>query len=575
MSGRTAGIVKSLAVAAMGTVLLAGCAGGGSTAAPRAAASAQPAGHTRGTARFTITIPKVSAATPAGRRGPRYISPATQSMTLAVTTDPGGASVIDETVALTPTATGCSSTLASTQCSLTVTLAAGSYDASIATYDGTNATGNELSAGQLVAFTIAQGQTNQVNLVLSGIPASLLVSSDALAVHGAQNTGFTLYGGSAQKLLVEALDADGNVIVGAGAPTFTLAAASGSGYTIANPTTSAPNVVSLTPPGTNGSVETFTLTAAYGDATCQTSGAVCTANFAVTNDIQTLFVSGPLGVAEFVPPSQTQESLTMAGLSGPAGLAVGAGNTLWVADGNDVDEYAPPYTGASLVQITNDINGAGTLALDAAQNVYVVDQGSNALTRYAPPYTGSPTLQLSMASTLLGTVLLDSSDDLFILGNLTSAIYVYPTPYSGATTVTADIGELGGIALDAAGDLFAANENINTVTVYAPPYTNAPATTIAAGINAPVSIAFDGKSDLFVVNSGNDTVTEYAPPYTGAPIATVGVAAAPLQLLIDGAGDLFVSSSSTTEVQEIAPPYTAVTQTMFVTGTPAGMALTP
>jgi len=113
------------------------------------------------------------------------------------------------------------------------------------------------------------------------------------------------------------------------------------------------------------------------------------------------------------------------------------------------------------------------------------------------------------------------------------------------------------------------------VTVYAPPYTNAPATTIAAGINAPVSIAFDGKSDLFVVNSGNDTVTEYAPPYTGAPIATVGVAAAPLQLLIDGAGDLFVSSSSTTEVQEIAPPYTAVTQTMFVTGTPAGMALTP
>ncbi|MGD1067129.1 MAG: hypothetical protein ABR975_09975, partial [Vulcanimicrobiaceae bacterium] len=544
MPGQSARLTTSLAAAALAGALLAGCAGGGGTAAPRTSASAQPASHDRGIARFTITIPKASAASTAARRGPRYISPATQSMTLAVTTDPGGTSVINETVALTPTATGCTSTLASTQCSLTITLAPGSYDATIATYDGANATGNELSAGQLVDFTIAQGQTNTVALVLSGIPASLLVSSDATAVHGAQNTGFTLYGGAAQKLLVEALDVDGNVIVGAGAPTFTVAAASGSGYTIANPTTTAPNLVTLTPPGTNGTVETFTLTAAYSDTTCQTSGAVCTANFAVTNDIQTLFVSGPLGVAEFVPPSVTQASMTTSGLSGPAGLAVGAGNTLWVADGNDVDEYAAPYTSAPLATITNGINGAVTLALDATQNVYVVDQGSNALTRYAPPYTGLPTLQLSMPSTQLGTVLLDSSGNLFIQGNLTSAVYVYPPPYAGATTVISGIGEVGDIALDAADDLFVANENINTVTEYTPSYGSSPAATITNGINAPVSIAFDGKSDLFVVNSGTNTVTEYAPPYTGASIATVGIGAQPQQLLIDGAGDLFVSSSS-------------------------------
>jgi len=574
MSVLTAGIAKSLAAAMVLGALVAGCAGGGAVA-PRPAASAQPAGHSRGTARFTITIPKAQAASAAARRSPRYVSPATQSMTIAVTTDPGGTSVIDETVALTPTSTGCNSTLASTQCSLSVTLAAGSYDATIATYDGANATGYELSAGQLIDFTIVQGQTNSIGLVLNGIPASLLVSSNALAIHGAQSTGFTFYGSSAQKLLVEALDPDGNVIVGAGSPTFTLAAASGSGFTIANPTTSAPNVVTLTPPGTNGTAETFTLTATYSDATCQTSGAVCAANFAVTNDIQTLFVSGPLGVAKFVPPSGSQSGSTTSGLSGPAGLAVGAGNTLWVADGTDVDEYVSPYNGAPVATITNDVNGAVTLALDAAQNVYVVDQGSNALTRYAPPYTGSPTLLLSMPSTQLGTVLLDGSDDLFILGNLTSAVYDYPPPYAGATTITSGIGELGAIALDAGGDLFAANENIDSVTVYAPPYTSAPGTTITTGINAPVSIALDGKSDLFVLNSGNNTMTEYAPPYTGSPIATIDVAFQPLQLIIDAAGDLFVASGTPTEVQEFTPPYTSVRQTYNITGTPAGMALTP
>ncbi|MGD1068105.1 MAG: hypothetical protein ABR975_14955, partial [Vulcanimicrobiaceae bacterium] len=250
--------------------------------------------------RFTIAVPKATG-TASARRMPRYVSPATTSMTVNVVTDPGAVSVVSETVSLTTTSSGCSSTLASTVCTLSITLAPGSYDASISTAD---ASATELSHGQLVDFTIAEGQTNTVALTLSGIPASVQVIGSALAVHGSQSAGFTLYGLVAQPLVVEALDPDGNVIVGPGSPTFTVASVSGSGFTIANPTTTAPNTATLTPPGTNGTTEVFSVTAAYGDGTCALSGAVCSATFTVKNDVQTMFLASETNnkVLEYAPP---------------------------------------------------------------------------------------------------------------------------------------------------------------------------------------------------------------------------------------------------------------------------------
>lgn len=101
-------------------------------------------------------------------------------------------------------------------CAVTVSLLSGSYDAAISTYDAGN---TKLSQGQFVGFTVIPGQANTIPLTLSGIPASLRVSSGALGVHGTQSTGSTLYGVAQQNLIVQALDADGNVIVGPGSPT--------------------------------------------------------------------------------------------------------------------------------------------------------------------------------------------------------------------------------------------------------------------------------------------------------------------------------------------------------------------
>jgi hypothetical protein len=143
----------------------------------------------------------------------------------------------------------------------------------------------------------------------------------------------------AQAFIVNALDADGNTIVGVGAPTLAVAMTSGSGWTIANPTTTLPNTFTITPATTQNSSAALQITASFSDSTCSLAGAVCTATFNVKNDLPTLFVAA-------------------------CNATNGCGN------GDAVLVYAPPYTGTPTT-ITSSIDAPAQLALDGSQNLYV------------------------------------------------------------------------------------------------------------------------------------------------------------------------------------------------------------
>jgi len=560
-------------------LLLASCAGHPGAVPPGPTGGSAASGHARGAVTFTISVPKAGSAS--ARRRPKYISPATASVTVAIVTDPGGTSVVQETVGLTPTSTGCSSTLASTQCTLTFALNAGSYDAAVSTYDGANATGNELSQGQQIDFTIAQGQTNTIALVLNGVPASLQVFGAAAAVHGAQNTGFTLYGISAQKLQVEALYADGDVIVGAGSPTYTVASASGSGFTIGNPPTSTPNTVTLTPPGTNGATETFTLTAAYDDGTCALPGAVCTSGFSVKNDIQTLFVANydANDVLAYAPSYSSSPTTISNGANEPYALVMDAGGDLFISNygNNTVTEYAPPWTGAPVATMSTGLNGPAGLAIDASGNVFVANSNANSVEVFAPPYTGTPvTVTTSVNEDFY--VAVDAGDNLFVANYGNNTVTVYAPPYSGSptATITNGVTKPSGLALDAIDDVFVVDFNGPGATEYAPPYTGAP-TTLSTGLPGNEVVALDPTGNAYVASNEGDAIVELAPPYTGSPITTVtnGINS-PVAIAFDGANNMIVANVGRANVTVYAPPYTAAP---FVTisglNGPQALLLTP
>ncbi|MGD1066335.1 MAG: hypothetical protein ABR975_05920 [Vulcanimicrobiaceae bacterium] len=554
--------------------LTAGCAGGGRALPAGPPGSAAPTGTTRGPARFMIVVPKATSSAASSRRSPRYVSPATQSIAVAITTDPGGTSVVNETAGLTPTSNGCSSTLASTICTLSIALGPGSYNAAISTYDGASGTGNELSQGQLVDFTIAEGEANAITLTLSGIPAALKVAGETQAVQGSQGVGFTLQGAAAQKFIVEALDPDGNIIVGPGAPTFTAALASGSGFAIANPASTTPNTLILTPPTTSGQNEIFTLTAAYGDSTCSVSGAVCTTSFSVTSHLQTLFVANNGGstVSVYAPPYSGAHTSVSNGVGNPDALALNAAGDLFVANNNGtvgtVTEYAPPYTGAPAVTISSaDPNFSPiALAMTSGGDLMIADNVDNAVTEYVPPYSGAATTTITANLNSPSALVVNSAGNLFVMNQGSNNVKEYASPYTGSpTTISGGLNDPQQMAIASSGELFLSNGN-STLAAFTPPYSGSAATN-SQDLDAPAGLAADVYGDVFVASEFSNAVLEYAAPYTGAPIANITNSVnAPRSVTLDDAGNLFVANEGNFTVTEYAPPYTGSPTVNISTG---------
>jgi hypothetical protein len=234
----------SLGAAALSCAVLASACAGGGTTLP---ASHHAAGGPSQQARLTIVVPNATKAAAAngrsvtGSRQPAYISAATQSAVINVT--PAGSTTpisgYPVTANLTPTSTGCASTLAGTQCTLALALLPGSYLVSLTTYDGIGGSGAALSAAQSVPFTVVAGTNNALALTLGGLPASVAIVSML-------GSNFSLPPGGTATVSVLGVDADGNFILGAGAPTVTLTSSDPSSVSVGVPSPAAPNAFPLT-----------------------------------------------------------------------------------------------------------------------------------------------------------------------------------------------------------------------------------------------------------------------------------------------------------------------------------------
>ncbi|MDP9072743.1 MAG: hypothetical protein M3N98_00985, partial [Actinomycetota bacterium] len=117
-----------------------------------------------------------------------------------------------------------------------------------------------------------------------------------------------------------------------------------------------------------------------------------------------------------------------------------------------------------------------------------------------------------------------------------------------------------GLALDASGNIYAANLN-NTVTVYAPPPPSShgtphdvpPILTIAAGLNGPEGVAISG--NVLYVATDDNTIARFSLP-TGAPGAVIAGPDTrlhqPLGIDVDSSGRIFVVNTGD-EVLTFAP----------------------
>ncbi len=165
---------------------------------------------------------------------------------------------------------------------------------------------------------------------------------------------------------------------------------------------------------------------------------------------------------------------TSAQLSRPTGLAVDSAGTLYLADNGSLRKVTPDGT------ITTVAGGTGTdagdggpatraqlnqplrVALDAAGNLYIADSGNNKVRKV----TGDGTITTAVATAQPEAVAVDSSGNLYIgnrvqnepgSGYYDGAYTIQKlTPQGAISDFSGDMAFLGHMAVDAAGNLYAA-----------------------------------------------------------------------------------------------------------------------
>ena len=272
--------------------------------------------------RFIIHIPKKHRRY---RLGDHYVSAATQSIAISVLPSSGPALHFNANLTVGANPSNC--TGSPVTCKIVLPLAAGSYTATFATYDGLldgtgTPTGNELSANQSVGLSVVLAGTNTASFTFDGIPASVAVlPATGSSITGNMASGFALpkCNQPPQTVSVIGYDADNNQIIGPGAPATALSSNDQTYLPVSSGGSS--NLFVLTPPtapliANSNQVVQLTASATPGSAS---GGAVQTAQANVT------FSGQICGVI-------TEFSSGMTANSHPTGITAGPDGNVWFTE---------------------------------------------------------------------------------------------------------------------------------------------------------------------------------------------------------------------------------------------------
>jgi sugar lactone lactonase YvrE len=376
-----------------------------------------------------------------------------------------------------------------------------------------------------------------VNVTLAGVPASVAIAPGTGAtIEASASPAYHVPGLFSQPIEAEALDADGNVIIGPGAPKLSAPTVSGS--------------TNVTVVSANGNDSNAYILKATGPAGGQTISVSSSAQGIALNDGTT---SAPVSGSQnftYTPAVVTVAGRLITVFSVETGNPIAQMN---VCAGACSTTFGTAVTADSRGDLYVAVTSIAGISQTRVVNVYS---------------TGSqfPTSQLGTSNGVTGAIALnvDKNDMLYVLNAGTGFGFGHHPPSiteyaSGATTPTHSIsgGSTGlsspsGIAVDSTGNVYEADGS-GFVNVYAPGNQTAPQQTLSdPQLATPNGIAIDNAGALYVSDSTNGYIA-YFPPGSTSVTTTISdptFDANASALLFDPNGDLWVSAGSTS-VEEL------------------------
>jgi hypothetical protein len=520
--------------AVVAAAALAACSGGkgGALTPGLPAPSATVAPSSGSHATLTVVVPHASGSATSKQRMPRYVSPSSAELQVAVN---GGAAT---SFGLSTSSPGCGLQTGNVACTFSIAAPVGNDTLTLTL---TDAAGTALSRN-VVTAKVAAGTSTPVDVTLAAVPASLSIVPGANAVVDTNVPPYHAAGLLPQPVEVQALDADGNVIIGPGAPTITtVTVTSGAAFaSIASTNTHDPGAFLLSPVDGSAGGQTVTIS-----ATAQ-------------------------GIALADGTTSQPVTSTTTYLFTPA-IVVGFANILQVVSvesGHKVGQFMVCGGACARTHITD-------LAADAKGNLYgLADTTPNAAIAavvsqvfvFAPGST-LPSRALGSAQGVHSArgIAVDKQGTLYVANGLTfgfkqprqnPAVTEYASGASSPTfTIAGTTASPGGIAIDATGNVFVADQSgTGTISKY-PPNSQTPSATLAdPSVASPFSLAADASGGLYVWDSVNLDIAYFAAGQTAvtSTLTDTAFAVTVNNLMMDPSGNLWVSLIDSAQIREFA-----------------------
>jgi sugar lactone lactonase YvrE len=215
-----------------------------------------------------------------------------------------------------------------------------------------------------------------------------------------------------------------------------------------------------------------------------------------------------------------------------------------------------------LVAVTVTLLGSNRAG---ASSLFVGNSGDNTITRF--DNAGNPTTFARGLNAPTGLAF-DAGGNLYVANQFANSIEKFsPMGVDLGSFATSGMASPTGLAFDAAGNLYVANTGNGTIRKFSP--TGIDLGNFATGLNFPEGIAFDRAGNLYVANNGggingSSTIHEFSPTGTDlGNFATTGLSSV-YGLAFDATGNLYAANNLSGTVRKFSATGTDLGN--FVTG---------